>query len=294
VHSLVPALAVLGSIVSLCVGSSYAKTLFGEIGAEGATAFRVVVAAALLAVVWRPWRYKISRDEAKAIWRYGITLGLMNLCFYMSIRTLPIGIAISIEFMGPLVLAVCLSRRLIDFVWIGFAVLGLALLLPWQAGSAGLDPVGLMFVTGAGFCWALYIIFGKQAGKIHAGQATALGLSVAALVVLPFGIARAGAALLHPHILAVGSMVALLSSAVPYSLEMFALKRLSKRTFGILLSLEPAVGAVSGYLILSETLSAIQWIAVVSIIVASVGTTFGSDKEPGDAPLAEGDGVAPL
>lgn len=285
-------LAVLGSVIALCVGSSYAKSLFPVLGAMGVTAYRVGFATIMLCAFWRPWRFALTKDDARRIILYGLTLGLMNLSFYMAIRTLPIGIAIALEFTGPLALAMFSSRRAIDFVWIACTVVGLLLLLPLRQDVSSLDPTGLCFIFAAATFWALYIIFGKRAGSAHAGQVTSLGMLTASFVVVPFGIANAGAALLSPQLIILGLMVALLSSAIPYSLEMYALKRLPKQTFGILLSTEPAVGAISGWLILGETLSMIQLAAIGCIIVASIGSTATIKRD--DAPqIAETDPLAP-
>jgi inner membrane transporter RhtA len=278
ISSFLPALAVLGAIISLCVGASYAKQIFGQVGPEGATTYRVGFAALILVGFWRPWRFKLSKSDFFAVARFGLILGSMNLMFYKAISTIPLGIAIAIEFTGPLAVAMFSSRKKLDFLWIAFVIFGLALLLPWHQGSDNLDPVGVCFVLGAATCWALYIIYGKQAGKIHLGQSTALSMSVASLVVLPFGIARSGTALLAPDLMVFGFVVALLSSALPYSLEMYALKKLPKQTFAILLSLEPVVGAVSALIILHEALSPTQWFAISSIIIASVGSTATSGQ----------------
>jgi len=267
-------LALTGSMASLCIGTSYAKHLFAALGAQGTTALRVTFAAIILLAVWRPWRIPLTRANAIAIARYGAALGATNLLFYMSLRSIPLGLAIAIEFTGPLAVAVLSSRRALDFVWIGFAVTGLLLLLPLgEAANSALDPVGIGFALAAGVGWALYIIFGQKAGNAHGGQATSLGMTMAALVVLPFGVSHAGAGMLDPSLLVGGLAVAVLSSAVPYSLEMVALKRLPRRTFGILLSLEPAMGALAGLAILDEQLAPIQWLAICSIIVASIGCT---------------------
>ena len=161
--------AVLGSVVSLCVGSSYAKTLFPVLGAQGITAYRVGFAAIMLLIFWRPWRIALTKDDARRIFLYGIVLGLMNLCFYMAIRTLPMGIAIAIEFLGPLTLATFASRRLIDFIWIGCAAVGMILLVPLGENVGSLDPTGLCFILAAAFCWAMYIVLGRKAGVDHAG-----------------------------------------------------------------------------------------------------------------------------
>jgi inner membrane transporter RhtA len=275
----IPALAVICAIISLCVGASFAKQIFAQVGPEGATTYRVCFASLILLGIWRPWRFPLTKENAFAIARFGMILGAMNLMFYKAISTIPLGIAIAIEFTGPLAVAMFSSRRKLDFLWIAFVVFGMALLLPWNQGSDSLDPVGVLFVLGAAACWAMYIIYGKQAGKMHIGQSTALSMSTASLVVLPFGIARGGTALLEPNLLIFGFVVALLSSALPYSLEMYALRHLPKQTFAILLSLEPVVGAFSALIILHEMLSASQWFAVGSIIVASIGSTLTSGQK---------------
>ena len=205
---------------------------------------------------------------------YGVILGAMNLCFYLSLRTIPLGIALAIEFAGPLTLALLHSRRLIHFAWIGCAVAGLVMLLPLRGGASALDPVGVGLAAAAGVCWALYIVFGKRLSHIHAGQSVALGMSVAAMVVVPFGVAHAGAALLNPAILLAGLFVALASSALPYSLEMVAMRHIPKRTFGVVLSAEPAVGALAGLIVLHEHLSGQQWLAIAAIVTASIGAVL--------------------
>lgn len=271
--TLVAVLALIGSMASLCIGTSFAKSLFAAVGAQGTTALRVGFSALILICVWRPWRFSLSGAHARAIALYGSALGATNLLFYMSLRSIPLGLAIAIEFTGPLTVAVLSSRRAIDFLWIAFAVTGLLLLLPLGDATTHLDPVGIGFALAAGVGWALYIVFGQMAGSAHGGQATSLGLTMAALVVFPFGMAHAGSDLLKPSLLLAGLAVGLLSSAIPYSLEMVALKRLPRRTFGILLSMEPAMGALAGLVFLHEQLTLVQWIAIGSIIVASIGCT---------------------
>lgn len=270
---MLPALAVLGSVTALAIGTSYAKHLFPLVGAQGTSALRVGFSALLLLLFWRPWRWKTSRVDAMTILRYGLTLGLMNLLFYMAIRTIPFGIAVAIEFTGPLTVAMLSSRRPIDFLWVGCALLGLLLLLPLGGGPA-LDPAGVLYAMGAAACWGLYIIFGKRAGHLHAGHTVSLGLLAASLVVVPVGVAHAGMALLEPKILLAGLLVALVSSAIPMSLEMMALKRLPKETFGILISMEPAVAALWAMLLLHEQLAGVQWLAIGCTVVASVGSTM--------------------
>ncbi|MGO4766181.1 EamA family transporter [Cupriavidus sp. 2KB_3] len=277
-QTLLAVLALIGSMASLCVGTSFAKSLFGVLGAQGTTALRVGFSALILLCVWRPWRFPLTRANARAIALYGAALGATNLLFYMSLRTVPLGLAIAIEFTGPLTVAVLSSRRAIDFLWIGCAVTGLLLLLPLGASTAHLDPVGIGYALAAGVGWALYIVFGQMAGNAHGGQATSLGLTMAALVTLPFGLAHAGTTMFSPSLLLAGLAVGLLSSAIPYSLEMVALKRLPRRTFGILLSMEPAMGALAGLAFLHEQLMPIQWVAIAAIIVASVGCTATSRR----------------
>jgi inner membrane transporter RhtA len=270
-----PLLAVLGSVIALGIGTSWAKQwLFPVVGAQGTTAVRVGLSAVLMLLLWRPWRWHLSRTDAKAIALYGVALGGMNLMFYMSLRTLPFGLAVAIEFSGPLAVAIWSSRRAVDFVWVALAIAGLAMLLPLGISASALDPVGLLFALAAAVCWALYIVFGKRAGHLHAGHTVSLGLLMAAIVVVPVGIAHAGAALLTPSVLLIGLAVAAVSSAIPISLEMMALKRLPKETFGIMISMEPAVAALLALVLLGEHLSLVQWLAIGCIVAASMGSAF--------------------
>ncbi|MFY8143056.1 MAG: EamA family transporter, partial [Caulobacter sp.] len=183
-----PYAALLAAIVTLCVGTSFAKTLFPLVGAQGVSAYRVGFSALILLAIWRPWRHRLSVADLRTVAMYGAVMGTMNLCFYMSIRTIPLGLAIAIEFMGPLVLAVAHSRRLIHFVWIALAVLGLGLLLPINPGAKPLDPVGVAYACAAAVMWALYIILGKRTAHLHAGRSVALGMTTAALIVAPIGV----------------------------------------------------------------------------------------------------------
>ena len=277
-HAL-PYLALIGGMTSLSVGTSFAKQLFPLVGAEGTSTLRVGLSAVILLAIWRPWRFALSRDDAGRVLLYGAVLGLMNLCFYMSLRTIPLGLAIAIEFSGPLALALIHSRRIIHFVLIALAVAGLGLLLPIWQGIERLDPVGVAFAALAGVFWALYIVFGQRLSHRHSGQSVAMGMTVAALVIAPFGIATAGLDLISPSILALGLVVAIVSSALPYSLEMFALRSVPKRTFGVMLSGEPAIGALAGLIILHEQLSSLQWLAIGLIITASVGAILTTRRE---------------
>ncbi len=277
----VPFLAVLGSVTALGVGTSWAKqALFPVVGAQGTTAVRVGLSALLMLMLWRPWRWRLSRADAQAVALYGAALGAMNLMFYLSLQTLPFGLAVAIEFAGPLAVAIWSSRRAVDFVWVALAIVGLALLLPLGLSGSTLDPLGVLYAVGAAVFWALYIVFGKRAGHLHAGQSVSLGLLVAALVVVPVGVAHAGAALLSPSVLLVGVAVAAISSALPISLEMMALKRLPKEAFGIMISMEPAVAALLALVLLGERLDTVQWLAIGCIVAASMGSAATARRLP--------------
>lgn len=274
-HRFLPFLAVLGSVTALGLGTSWAKHwLFPAVGAQGTTALRVGLSAVLVLLLWRPWRWRLSRADAWALVWYGAALGGMNLMFYLSLRTLPFGLAVAIEFSGPLAVAIASSRRAVDFVWVLLAMAGLGLLLPLGLSGSALDPGGVLFALGAAVFWALYIIFGKRAGHLHAGHSVSLGLLVAALVVVPVGVVHAGAALLSPGLLLIGLGVAAVSSAIPISLEMMALKRLPKEAFGIMISMEPAVAALLAMPLLGEHLGGVQWLAIGCIMAASMGSAM--------------------
>lgn len=277
--NVLPFLAVLCSVTSLGVGTSFAKQLFPQVGSLGTTALRVGFSALLLLALWRPWRWPLSRQDALSLLRYGVALGLMNLLFYMSLRTIPFGLAVAIEFSGPLTVALLSSRKPIDFVWLALAAAGLGLLLPLGLGSAPLDLEGVLYALAAAVFWGAYIVFGKRVGHLHAGHSVALGLSVAALTVVPFGVWQAGSALLDPQILLFGLGVAAISSALPISLEMMALKRLPQEAFGIMTSMEPAVAALLGLFLLDEHLGALQWLAIVCVMLAAAGSSISSRSD---------------
>jgi len=272
----------LVSMGSYQFGAALAKQLFPAIGAQGATACRLGLGAAILLIVRRPWRSWQRGRDLRALWGYGLSIGVMNLVFYMSLRTIPLGIAVALEFTGPLTLALLGSRRLRDFIWIALVVIGLLLLLPLRGQSHVLDPVGVLYALAAGVGWACYIVLGQRAGSAHGGDAVTWGTSIAALLAIPVGVAHAGTALLDPALLPFALGVAVLSSALPYSLEMVALTRLPTRSFGTLLSLEPAIAALAGVGLLGERLSMMQWLAIAAIIVAAAGTALSVGK-----PVAE-------
>jgi inner membrane transporter RhtA len=256
--------------------------MFPVVGAQGTTTLRLIFASVIMLLLLRPWRAKLTAKSLRTVIVYGIALGGMNLLFYMSLRTVPLGIAVALEFTGPLAVAIYASRRAIDFLWVALAAAGLMLLIPTGATSSGIDPLGAGYALGAGVCWALYILFGQKAGADNGVQTAALGVMIAALFVTPFGIAHAGTALLTFSVIPVAIGVALLSTALPYTLEMVALTRMPTRTFGTLMSIEPAFGALSGLLFLQEFLTLSQWLAILCIILATVGATLtmGSTAKP--------------
>jgi inner membrane transporter RhtA len=267
-----PLLAVLGSVTALGIGTSFAKQLFPQVGSLGTTALRVGLSALVMLTLCRLWRWQLSRKDAVSICKYGVALGFMNLLFYMSLRTIPFGIAVAIEFCGPLAVAATSSRRKIDFVWLGLAVLGLGMLLPIEPGAKTLDPMGVLYALSAAVCWGAYIVFGQRAGHLHAGQSVSLGLTVAAMAVVPFGLWQVGSALLDPSVLLFGLGVAVVSSAIPISLEMMAMKRLPREVFGVMTSIEPAVAALLGFCLLDEHLDGLQWAAIGATMLAAAGS----------------------
>ena len=275
---LVPLAALLVAMVSVQTGAALVKGLFPRVGVAGATTLRLALASVMLLAVWRPWRRLPKARETRSLLIYGVAMGIMNLCFYSALARIPLGIAVALEFSGPLAVAMAASHRAVDFAWVALAALGLVALLPLGLAHEPLSPAGIAFALAAGGCWALYIVFGQKAGSLHGGMTAALGTVIGALVIIPFGLAQAGAALLDPGLLPIACAVALLSSALPYSLEMFALTRLPTRTFGVLMSGEPALGALSGWCFLHEHLSLVQWAAVASIMLASAGSTITSRR----------------
>jgi inner membrane transporter RhtA len=263
------------AMVSFQLGATFAKQLIPAIGAPGTTALRLGLSALLLVVLQRPWRSLPSRSAWPVVLAYGVSLGAMNWVFYLALSRIPLGIAVAIEFVGPLAVAVFASRRRLDYLWVGLAAIGLSLLLPITPSGAALDPIGVLYALAAGVGWALYIVFGQKAGQAQGPSASTWGLMIAALLTVPVGVADAGARLFDLSILPFGVAVAVFSSALPYSLEMVALRRLSTKVFGTLMSFEPAIAAIAGVVLLQERLTITQWTAIGAIIVASVGAVAG-------------------
>lgn len=274
-------ISLLVAMLSFQVGASVAKQLIPVVGAPGTTALRLGISALLLCVLQRPWRSVPSRSALPLILAYGLSLGTMNFVFYMALKTIPLGIAVGLEFTGPLAVALFASRRKLDFLWLALAVVGLLFLLPIAPAGRALDPAGVAFALGAGACWALYIVFGQKAGRAHGAAAATWGMLIAATAIVPIGLASAGRTLLSPGVLPRGLVVAVLSSALPYTLEMIALRRLSVRTYGTLMSIEPALAALAGLTLLHEQLTVVQWLAIGAVMIASVGT-LGNESPVAD------------
>jgi len=277
---LLPVGSLLLGMISFQCGAAMAKQLFPLMGAQGATAMRLGLGALILWLLRQPWRRLAGRRDWASLWGYGLTLGVMNLCFYMALRTIPLGIAVALEFLGPLAIALFGSRRALDFVWVALVVAGLALLLPYRTQTQALDPAGVLYALAAAVGWATYIVLGRRAGAAFGGDAVALGSAIGALVAVPVGVMHAGAAMFSLSALPFAFGVAVLSSALPYSLEMHALTRLPGRTVGILVSVEPAMGALLGLMFLNEHLDVFQWLAIAAIIVASIGAVLGARNAP--------------
>lgn len=275
-----PVAVILIAMLSIQSGASLAKSLFPLVGAPGVTALRIVLGTAILVVIFKPWRLRFKKEQRLPLLFYGLSLGAMNYLFYLSIQTIPLGIAVALEFTGPLAVALFSSRRPVDFIWVVLAVLGLWFLLPLGQSVAEIDMTGAALALGAGACWAIYILTGQRAGEEHGPATVALGSLIAAIVFVPIGMAQATESIWQWSVMPIGLAVAILSTALPYSLEMIALTRLPTRIFGTLMSMEPALAAISGMVFLGETLTLTQTLALCSIIAASMGSTLTMRPEP--------------
>ncbi|MCS2153547.1 threonine/homoserine exporter RhtA [Scandinavium goeteborgense] len=274
-----PILVILIAMCSIQSGAALAKSLFPLVGAPGVTALRLALGTLILVCIFKPWRLRFTREQRLPLLFYGLSLGAMNYLFYLSIQRIPLGVAVALEFTGPLAVALFGSRRAVDFVWVALAVLGLWFLLPLGQSIAHVDLTGAALALGAGACWAVYIITGQRAGEEHGPATVAMGSLIAAVVFVPIGAFQAGDVLWQWSILPLGLGIAILSTALPYSLEMIALTRLPTRTFGTLMSMEPALAAVSGMLFLNETLTGTQTLALLAIMAASMGSTLTLRRE---------------
>ena len=274
-----PILVILIAMISIQSGASLAKSLFPLVGAPGVTALRLALGTLILVVIFKPWRLRFAPEQRLPLLLYGLSLGAMNYLFYLSIQRIPLGVAVALEFTGPLAVALFGSRRPLDFVWVALAVLGLWFLLPLGQSVAQIDPVGALLALGAGACWAVYILTGQRAGEEHGPATVAMGSLIAAVVFVPMGMIQASDTLFQWGLLLPGLGIAILSTALPYSQEMVALTRMPSKTFGTLMSMEPALAALSGMVFLGETLTATQTLALGAIILASMGSTLTMRRE---------------
>jgi inner membrane transporter RhtA len=277
-----PTVLVLGGVGSVQFGAAFAKTLFDEVGPAGTVFLRVVFAALILVIVWRP----AIRGRSGADWRlivaFGFALVAMNLSYYEALNRIPLGIAVTFEFVGPLGVAIGGSRHALDIVWVVLAAAGILLLSDF--GGADLDGLGVAFALIAGCFWAAYILLSVRVGRaIPGGQGLALAMAAGAVMLAPVGVGSGGSDLLSPEVLAVAFAVAVLSSAIPYNLELEALRRMPSNVFGVLMSLEPAAAALAGFVILGEDLVAREIVAIGLVVAASAGAARGASVPPRDA-----------
>lgn len=286
--SMPPSSLLIVGMITVQLGAALAKELFGALGPAGVVFLRLGSAALILLALWRPWRRAQSLGEGRAgilsgvrradfvaMVAFGLLLALMNFTFYSALTRIPLGITVTIEFIGPLAVAIIGSRRALDLLWVVLAVGGILLLAPLGLfGSVALDPIGLLLALATGACWAVYILLSARVGRAFpGGTGLSLAMTVGAIALLPLGIVGAGSALLDPHLLVLGAGVGLLSSVVPYSLEMAALRRMSAGAYGIFMSLEPVIAALTGWLVLHEALELRAIIALVLVTTAAVGAT---------------------
>lgn len=268
-----PIPAVLLSILSVQCGAAIAKGLFPGIGPIATASLRIGLSAIILLIAFRPNISKLSHKQWKYVTLYGLCLGAMNMVFYMAIARIPIGLGVTLEFIGPLVVAIFGSKKLVDFVWVALAATGIVLITPLT--NNGLDPIGILLALLAAAFWGAYIVLGGRISKIMSGgQAVSIGMVFASLLIIPFVFLDGGLARLNPHLLTLGLALALLSSAIPFTLEIRALKQLPARTFSILMSLEPAVASITAFVFLQERLSLKECLSVAFVVIASAGSSL--------------------
>jgi inner membrane transporter RhtA len=273
---------VLGAVASVQFGSAFAKGLFDEAGPGGTVFLRVCSAAVVLALIWRPELRGHGRRELALALLFGISLAAMNFAFYSAIDRIPLGIAVTFEFVGPLGVAVFGSRRARDLIWVVLAAAGILLLSDF--GGADLDGLGVALALLAGAFWAAYILLSVRVGRAFpGGSGLALAMLIATVPLAPIGIAEGGADLISPSVLAVGIGVGMMSSAIPYTLELEALRRMPAGVFGVLMSLEPAVAATAGFVVLGEDLAVREVVAILLVVAASAGAARGAKLPPRDA-----------
>jgi inner membrane transporter RhtA len=264
---------VVGGIASVQFGSATAATLFSDIGPGGAVLLRLLFASILLAVIWRPSVRGHTRDELMLAALFGLILCGMNTCFYQSINRIPLGIAVTVEFVGPLTVAVAGSKRRIDLVWVALAALGIVALM--HGSTRSLDALGVIFALIAGCLWGLYILVNARMGTVfQRGNGLSLAMCIGTIAAVPLGLAEGGRNLFVPHTLLLGALVGLLSSAIPYSFELEALRRIATNVFGVLMSIEPAMAALAGFIVLGQALSGRELVGMALVVAASIGASL--------------------
>jgi inner membrane transporter RhtA len=271
--TLAPVASILVAAFSVQGGAAIAKGIFPHIGVAGTATIRIGLSAIILLAVFRPAVHRITAAQWRAVVPYGITIGVMNLLFYQALVRIPLGLAVALEFVGPLAVAIVGSRRALDVVWVGLAIAGIALIAPFHTDST-IDPVGVTYALLTGACWAAYIVLGGRVSqRLDTGVAVAVGMTIAAVTITPYALAVSGIEKFGFHLLVPCIGMAVLSSALPYALEMKALRLLPNRTFSILMSLEPVIAALCGLVLLGEQLTRAQWAAVGLVVIASAGAT---------------------
>lgn len=278
IDAIPPPLLVLGGVASTQFGASLAKGLFDDIGPAGTVLLRTLFAAAVLTALWRPSVKAHSRRDLALVLVFGVALAAMNLTFYEAIDRIPLGVAVTLEFAGPLTVAVLGSRRALDLLWVVLAAAGILLLA--DLGGGGVDPLGAGLALLAGVFWGSYILLSERVGRVFpGGGGLALAMLVGSVLLLPVGVAGAGTSLLDIRVLALGALVAMMSSALPYSLELEALRRLPSGVFGVLMSIEPAMAALAGFVVLGEDLATREGVAIALVVIASAGAARRASRE---------------
>jgi len=263
---------VVAGVATAQFGAGFAVTLFDELGPAGAAFLRLFFAALVLVAVWRPRLRGHSLADLRLAVTFGVVLGVMNLSIYSAMDRIPLGVAVTIEFAGPMAVAVLGSRRRLDLLWVALAATGIVLLT--DPGGGSLDSAGVAFALLAATMWAFYILLAERTGRVFpGGSGLAVAMVAGAVTIAPLGVSQAGSELLQPELLAAGAAVALASSVIPYSLDLEALRRLPANVFGVLMSLEPAVAALAGLVVLGQDLGAREWAAIVLVVIASAGAT---------------------
>ena len=283
-YATLAALAVVATQFSNAWGAAWSKSLFAAIGPEGVIALRVGFSAILLGVVTRAWQLRIHRSQIGNVVGYGIALGLMNSIAYQAYARIPIGIGMAIEVTGPLAVVLFNSRRPADLAWVACTIAGLVLLLFKGVGNiATVDPLGIAFAFGSAACWASYIVYGKRVSALGGGRIAAAGLAVAFVFVVPFGLATTGTKLFREEWLVAGLVIAILCSAIPFFLQIHAMRQLPSRVYGLLASAVPAVGAIMAYVVLGEALDLQQCLGILLVIMAGAGATLGLSRQASKA-----------